>query len=53
MNTKTKDALIKFINDVEILAQGVVYMTGVDDCQKLLENADDLKTALEKDETII
>lgn len=53
MNTNTRDALIKFINDVEILAQGVIHMTGTKDCQILLENAEALKGQLQQDETII
>lgn len=53
MNQNTKSALFEFIDQIEILAQGVIHMTGMQDCQKLLESAEDLKNALNKDETII
>jgi hypothetical protein len=53
MNANTKEAFIKFINDVEILAQGVVHLTGVKDTSILLKNAETLKSALQKDETIL
>lgn len=53
MNERTKDELIKFINKVQILAQGVVHLTGTDDCAKLLDAGERLKQALESDETII
>ncbi len=38
MNQNTKSALFEFINSVEILAQGVIHMTGMQDCQKLLHH---------------
>lgn len=52
MNANTKQALIQFVNDIQILAQGVVHMTGVKDCEILIKNGEILKDHLRKDETI-
>jgi hypothetical protein len=52
MNSKTKDKLVEFINQVEILAQGVIHMTGQRDTETLIAAAEEFKNALEKDETI-
>lgn len=52
MNANTKAALIQFVNDIQILAQGVIHMTGVKDCEILLKNGENLKRSLESDETI-
>lgn len=53
MNKNTQAALLEFIKHVEILAQGVVHMTGGEDCAKLLDSAEALRDILEKDETIV
>jgi hypothetical protein len=53
MNEKTKETLKKFVDEIEILAQGVVLMTGTDSCSKLLDAAEELKKSLDSDETII
>jgi len=53
MNQNTKSALLEFIDQIEILAQGVVHMTGIKDCEILIQNAEKLKNALNKDETIL
>jgi hypothetical protein len=52
MNENTKDKLFKFIDQIEILAQGVTHLTGVPDCVRLIGAAEELKNALNKDETI-
>jgi hypothetical protein len=53
MNKRTQEALTEFINQVQILAQGVAQMTGTADCLELLDAGEALKKALEKDETIV
>ena len=53
MNQNTKSALFEFIDQVEILAQGVVHLTGTEDTPRLLEAAEELKNALNSDETIV
>lgn len=53
MNSNTRDALKAFIEQVEVLAQGVVQMTGTQDCGKLIDAGEDLKNQLDSDETII
>ncbi len=52
MNNKTKARLKEFICQVEVLAQGVIHLTGERDCKILLESAEALKLQLDKDETI-
>lgn len=52
MNSNTRNAMMQFVNDIQILAQGVVHMTGVKDCELLLKNGEHLKECLAKDETI-
>lgn len=52
MNANTRDALIAFIDQVEILAQGCIHMTGEKDCLTLLTIAERLKDQLKSDETI-
>ncbi len=52
MNSNTKAAFFRFIDQVEILAQGVIHQTGTQSCVELLAQAEELKNALNKDETI-
>lgn len=52
MNTNTKEALKKFADAVELLAQGCVHMTGTEDAGRIISAAEALKRALDSDETI-
>lgn len=52
MNQNTRDDLISFIDQIEILAQGVVHMTGIKDMEALINSAEKLKKSLYQDETI-
>lgn len=53
MNSNTRDRLKAFIDQIEILAQGVIRETGTEDCAKLVDAAESLKLQLDSDETII
>lgn len=52
MNENTKEALKQFANAVEALALGTVHMIGVDAAGQIINRAEELKTALDKDETL-
>lgn len=53
MNTKTKRELVEFIKQVQELAIGVIHMVGQERVGALFIQGEDLKEALEHDETII
>jgi hypothetical protein len=53
MNSNTREAIKNFVDQVQIMAQGVVRQTGTEDCGKLIDSAQALKEQLDSDETII
>lgn len=53
MNSNTKQTLIDFINKVEVLAQGVMMIAGVECVTQLVNAAEHAKYAIEHDETIV
>lgn len=53
MNSKTRDEMLKFITAMELLAQVTIHMIGFDNCTEIMTAAEDLKSALIGDETIL
>lgn len=53
MNSNTRDLFKAFLDQVEILAQGVIHMTGSADAGRLIAAAEELKDQLDSDETIV
>lgn len=53
MNTKTKDAILKFINELEIYLASKSHFTEGGKIDPFLLSANKLKDALKKDETIL
>ena len=52
MNSRTKQALLEFITEVENLAAAVMVTTGVETATKVVDTAEKLKLAINHDETI-
>lgn len=52
MNHNTTQSLIKFVDAVETLTAGVVNHIGVATASEVLTACNDLKRAIEKDETL-
>lgn len=53
MNEKTAEALIKFVEQVEVLTAGVVHEIGLTTAGEILTACCDLRCAINKDETIL
>lgn len=53
MNKNTRQALLEFIEAIEILAQAVSSISGTEATSTVWNQAQKLRTALQNDETII
>lgn len=53
MNKHTRDAFLTFIDAVETLAASVMVTIGTETATSIIEQAEDLKERLQKDETIL
>ncbi len=52
MNENTKEALKKFAESVQQLAHATLTVIGIDTATYIVKEAENLKRALDKDETI-
>lgn len=52
MNSRTKSEFVKFIDSIANMAIGCVHMLGEQQVREILEQGQNLKACLDRDETI-
>lgn len=53
MNARTRDALKELCINIDYMAQGTVQIIGIETATEVVQAAQNLFTALDKDETIV